>query len=465
MATWLYVVFQHMPRTDERSNEIMGTGLLSRTLLLRRGEAAAMCWSAGFFFFVLFSYSMLRPVREAMGIEKRYEDLTWLMTGTLVVMLFANPVFAWLVSAVPRRRFIPITYRFFAISMLAFYLMFRFLPEESRVGLGYAIYIWLSVFNLFVVSVFWAFMADIFNHDQAKRLFGFIAVGGTLGALAGPLLTGILVKGFDLPGGMAMKMPSDAMLLVSGVSLEVAVQCVKRLLRLAGIHRAELTSPAMPVAALQRGTDPGPGLLEGLCQIMQSPLLLLICGFMLIFTILSSLLYMEQGRIVAQTFATNSDRTAAFAQLDVYTQSLTLVLQLLLTGRIIRFVGVGGTLTIVPLVTMIGFAALMWRDTWAVFAVVMVFRRAFHYALDRPAREVLYTVVSADAKYKSKSFIDTFVYRGGDAVGGWMERLLTWMSVATGVAAIPLAAMGFVGALGLGYLQRKRVDEPPQKTE
>jgi AAA family ATP:ADP antiporter len=162
---------------------------------------------------------------------------------------------------------------------------------------------------------------------------------------------------------------------------------------------------------------------------------------------------MEQGRIVEHTFADRESRTAAFARLDVYTQSLTLLLQLFLTSRIIRALGVGGTLSIVPILTIAGFAALMMRDSFAVLAVFMVARRASHYALDRPAREVLYTVVGADAKYKSKAFIDTFIYRGGDVIGGWTEQAMTKLTIAVGWLAIPLAAVGFITAFALGRFQ------------
>lgn len=432
-------------------------GLFRRAFMARPGEVAAMLWSALYHFFVLFSYFMLRPVRESMGIERGYENLAWLMTGTMAAMFLASPLFAALVSRMPRRKFIPLTYRIFALTMIVFYVLFRTLSEDSRVGLGYAVYIWLSVFNLFVVSVFWAFMADIFNQEQGKRLFGFIAVGGTLGALAGPIATGALVGGFGISESITIKLQPYEMLLVSCVCLELAVQCVKRLLRLAGMNATAHTSSS----ALRRGTEPGPGFLEGLRLLAQSPYLMLIAAFMLVFTVLSSLLYMEQGRIVEQTFTDRAARTAAFAQLDVYTQSLTLLLQLFLTSRIIRMLGIGGTLSIVPLLTIAGFAALILRDSFAVLAVFMVLRRAFHYALDRPAREILYTVVSADAKYKSKSFIDTFIYRGGDVIGGWMERLLTYMSVTVGIFAIPLAMAGFVMALALGKIQRTQSPSPP----
>ena len=441
-------------RLTDSDPEPHDPGLMRSMLSIRRGETGALVLSAAYHFFVLFSYFLLRPVRESMGIQRGYEDLAWLMTGTMVVMFMVNPAFAGLVAWLPRARFIPLVYRIFALSMLAFFGLFHALGESASVGLGYAFYIWLSVFNLFVVSVFWAFMADVFNQDQGKRLFGFVALGGTLGALAGPAVTAALTGGIDWGFlQIAPMLNPPALLIVSCVFLEVAVQCVKQLMRIAGVSQTQRIS-SRP-SRLRSGEEPGPGALEGLRLIASSPYLVLICIFMIVFTILSSLLYMEQGRIVEQTFTDNSARTAAFARLDFFTQALTLLLQIFITGRLVRAIGVGATLTVVPLLTVAGFAALMMRDSFAVLGLFMVLRRAFHYALDRPAREVLYTVVGPDAKYKSKSFIDTFVYRFGDAVGGWTQRLLVTVGVAVGAVAIPLAAIGALVGLGLGFLQAR----------
>ena len=226
--------------------------LLRRLVLMDEGEAPALLWSTAYFFLLLFGFYLLRPVREAIGIARGADKLPWLMTGTLLAMALANPAFAALVSRLPRRRFIPRAYRFFALNMLAFFLAFRFLPQHGGAVLGYAFYIWLSVFNLFVVSVFWGLMSDVWSEVQGKRLFGFIATGGTLGAVAGAALTGVLSKGIAR-GGLRLKVEPLSLLLLSMVTLELAVQCVKRL---AVIFRLGDTAHG--------AREPGPGPLEGL---------------------------------------------------------------------------------------------------------------------------------------------------------------------------------------------------------
>jgi AAA family ATP:ADP antiporter len=296
--------------------------LLRRLVLLDEGEAPALLWSALYFFLLLFGFYLLRPVREAMGIARGADKLPWLMTGTLLAMALANPAFAALVSRLPRRRFIPRTYRFFALNMLAFFLAFRLLPNHGGAALGYAFYIWLSVFNLFVVSVFWGLMSDVWTEVQGKRLFGFIAMGGTLGAIAGAAVTGALTKGVAL-GGLALKVEPLSLLLLSMLTLELAVQCVKRLAAI--FHLGD-------VAHGER--EPGPGLLEGLRLIATSRYLQLICAYMLLFTVTSTFLYLEQGRIVAGAFRDTASRTAAFAQLDLWVNVLTLATQVFLTGRL-----------------------------------------------------------------------------------------------------------------------------------
>ncbi len=438
---------------------------------MQPGEVTLLLWSAAYFFFLLSSYFLLRPVREAMGIERGYETLPWLMTGTMIAMALINPVFALLVSRVPRHRFIPLTLHFFAANMLLFFALFVTTSESARVSLGYAFYIWLSVFNLFVVSVFWAFMADLFTTEQSKRLFGFIAAGGTIGALCGPAATQWLVSGVSVPGVGSITLKPHYLLLVSLSLLELAALCAAQLTRNISCSSSDAPLTVSPgasamtadksadVAACPRrcirhrsGSEPGPGILRGLVLIARSPYLLLICLFMLLFTTLSTFLYMEQGRIVEQTFVDQAARTVAFARLDMFTQGLTLVMQCFITGRLIRLIGLGSAMMIVPILTAVGFAALLAAPTFMTLAIFVVLRRGLHYAIDKPAREVLYTVVGPDAKYKSKSFIDTFVYRSGDLIGGWTPLLLARLSIAVGYAAIPLALLATVVAAGLGHL-------------
>ncbi|MDP1831627.1 MAG: hypothetical protein Q8K67_06185 [Geothrix sp.] len=412
--------------------------LLRRLVLLDEGEAPALLWSALYFFLLLFGFYLLRPVREAIGIARGADKLPWLMTGTLLAMLLANPAFATLVSRLPRRRFIPRVYRFFALNMLAFFLAFRFLPHRGGAALGYAFYIWLSVFNLFVVSVFWGLMSDLWTEVQAKRLFGFIATGGTLGAIAGAALTGLLTKGFVL-GGLRVKVDPLSLLLLSMLTLELAVGCVKRL---AAIFQLGDTAHGP--------REPGPGLLEGLRLIATSRYLQLICAYILLFTITSTFLYLQQGAIVERAFSGTAARTAAFARLDLWVNALTLLTQVFLTGRILTGLGIPVVLSILPVLTMAGFGALWIWPTFGVMALFQVLRRGLHYAVDRPAREILYIPLGAEERYKSKPFIDTFIYRGGDLLGVWAPALFAAFAIPLGAAAVTTSALWGGAALALG---------------
>ena len=412
--------------------------LLRRLVLLEEGEAPALLWSTAFFFLLLFGFYLLRPVREAIGIARGADKLPWLMTGTLLAMALANPAFAALVSRLPRRRFIPWAYRFFALNMLAFFLAFRFLPQRGGAVLGYAFYIWLSVFNLFVVSVFWGLMSDVWSEVQGKRLFGFIATGGTLGAIAGAALTGALTKGFVV-GDLRLKVDPLSLLLLSMVTLELAVQCVKRLAAI--FHLGNVPHGKR---------EPGPGPLEGLRLIATSRYLQLICAYMLFFTITSTFLYLEQGAIVERAFSGTAARTAAFARIDLWVNVLTLATQVLLTGRLLTGLGIPGVLALLPLLTLVGFGALWIWPTFAVMALFQVLRRGLHYAVDRPAREILYIPLGPEERYKSKPFIDTFVYRGGDLLGAWTPSVLAALAIPLGLAAVGCSGLWLGGAWALG---------------
>ena len=408
---------------------------LQRLVLVRPGEGRPLALSVLYFFLLLCSFYLLRPVRETLGIAKGAERLPWLMTGTLLVMLVANPAFAALVSRLPRRRFIPATYRFFGASFLAFFLAFR-LAGGHAVALGYAFYVWLSVFNLFVVAVFWGYMADLWNRDQGERLFGLLSLGGTLGAIVGAGLTELLAGRW--------KVSPLALLPLSALVLEGATLCARRL-----ADHFELGDRA------GGPQEPGPGLLEGLSLVFRSPLLGFLCLYMLLFTITSTFLYLQQGQIVAATFKGMGERTAAFARIDRLTNLLAIVTQLFVTSRLVRSAGLKRVLLLLPLVTLAGFGALLAAPVYGTLVAVMVVRRGLHYAVDRPAREMLYIPLSADAKYKAKAFVDTFVYRAGDFVGVWTPLGLGALGLAVGPVALGLSAGWLLSGVGLGRAQEK----------
>jgi len=278
----------------------------------------------------------------------------------------------------------------------------------------------------------------VWTEAQGKRLFGFLATGGTLGAIAGAALTGILTKGFAL-GGLRIKVDPLSLLLLSMVTLELAVQCVQRL------------AAIFQLGHVAHGSrEPGPGPLEGLRLIATSRYLQLICAYMLLFTITSTFLYLQQGGIVEQTFRSTAERTAAFARIDLWVNVLTLVTQVLLTGRIISGLGVPAVLAILPVLTLAGFGALWLWPTFAVMALFQVLRRGLHYAVDRPARELLYIPLGAEERYKSKPFVDTFIYRSGDLLGAWAPAALAALAIPLGLAAVGCSGLWIGSSLALG---------------
>lgn len=434
--------------TKPGSEHPRGGGPLAQLLMVRPGEGRAVVLAALYFFLVLSSYYLLRPVREAMGIARGADDLPWLITGTLVAMALVNPAFAWLVSRMPRRRFVPLVYRFAAANLILFFALFEVIPESGRLWLGYAFYIWLSVFNLFVVSVFWGLLGDLFGPERARRLFGIAAVGGTLGAIVGAAATTALSAGFSV-GGTTVQAGAGALMLISAAVLELAVWCVKALMGQFGLGES-----AGPLKAGGE-REPGRGVLEGLRLVAKSPYLQLIALYIFFYTTTSTFLYMEQGRIVKGAFASREAQTAAFATVDLWTNLLTLTVQVLLTGRVIQWIGLRGTLMVLPLLTAAGFAVLYYEPIFAVLAVFQVARRGMHYAVDRPARESLYAVLGADEKYKSKPLIDTFVYRAGDLIGGWTPLLLGKLAIPVAVVGVPVAAAWALTGMVVGGWKKR----------
>lgn len=439
---------------------------IARLFSVQRSELTSVALSGAFFFFILLSYYLMRPVREAMGISRGADKLPLLMTGTLLAMLAVNPVFAWLVSRLPRRRFIPIVYRFFAGNLIAFFVLFHLLRNAPAVGdakpaalvyLGYAFYIWLSVFNLFVISVFWGFMSDFWGRDRGRRLFGVVGIGGTLGAIAGAYLAGTLRTGLGPTGAPWLKLDGPQMMLLAIIPLELAVQCMLRLSR-----RPEFSGPRAGVDGVQETREPSPRAREGMVLLAKSPYLRSIAFYMLLFTVTSTLLYNQQAQIIEQSYPDEDQRTKAFANIDLWTNLLTLTTQTLFTGHIIRYCGLAVALSILPALTLGGFGTLWAHPAIIVLTVFQVLRRGLHYAVDRPARESLFAGLSPDAIYKSKPFIDTFVYRAGDMLGAWAPTLWAFTTLALGWLSVPLAAAWLVGAILLGLRPEARVNRRPE---
>ncbi len=435
--------------------------LLRRAVDVRPEEVKALVLSCAYYFFILASYYILRPIRDEVAVESGVRSLPWMFTGTLVLMLLAHPPFAALVSKLPRIRFVSYTYRFFAANLLVFFVLLKWGPESANLWVGRAFYWWVSVFNLFVVSVFWAFMADVFHNEQGKRLFGFMALGGTLGAIVGAATTASLVEVIG---------PVHLILISVGL-LELAVRCVLWLsppagpasggvpeesgIRVAGLPETEPGRGYTPTRR-SAGEEPiGGRVLEGVAQVFRSPYLLGICGYMLLYTIAATFLYFQQTWIVQETIADRVVRTAFFAKIDLAVNVLAIFTQAFLTGRFIKWLGVAVTLTVLPAICVLGFAGLGVWPLLGVLVVFQVLRRAGNYAVARPTREVLYTVVSRAEKYKAKNLIDTFVYRGGDQVGAWSYGAMVWLGL--GMSAIAFVAVPICGLwLAVGYWLGRR---------
>lgn len=386
-------------------------------------ERAALRLGFAFHFCVLAGYYLVRPLRDALGLEGGADKLQWLFSATFVVMLLMVPLFGALVSRMPAARFIPLIYRLVALTMLIFGVLIA--NKIAPVEVGKVFFVWISIYNLFIVSIFWSVLVDRFSSEQGRRLFGFIAAGGTLGTFIGPLLAATMAKHL---GPVALTL-SAAML------LELAVRCYRALLRRTD---AQSTIPSSDDRSM------GGSMLAGVVLISRSPYLLGLVLFMLLHTTAATLLYFEQGRIIAASYSDVASRTQVFAVIDLIVSALTLTFQLLLTGPLIRFVGVGGALVALPLATVIAFAAMTLAPVPAMVAVAQGLRRAVEFAVVRPAREVLWTVVSREEKYKAKSVIETLVYRGGDAASGWLSAGLATAGAGFGwvvVVMVPVACL------------------------
>src|SRR6266581_817565 len=353
-----------------------------------------------FFFVVLAGYYVIRPVRDNIG-ATYFENLWWMFTVVLVTMIFANAIFSAIVSRMSRRRFIPIAYRFFILNLVIFFVLMQFMPPGKQPWVDGCFFVWVSVFNLFATAVFWGFMTDIFTNEQGKRLFGFIAVGGSLGGMLGPIITASLVH----------RVSTGVLLLICAGMLEIAAQSVRFFP--AGFHRDN----SKPTEDATAEKPIGGKFWDGVTHIWRSPYLFGLFVFIMLYTLTSTWAYFQQSELTKIGFVDRAARTAFFAKLDLSVNTLTLLLQIFVTGRLMKFLGVTVTLLFMPVLSLFGFAAMGFAPVLPVLAAFQIARRASTFAFMRPAREVLFTVLRREDKYKAKSFIDTFGYRCGDQFG------------------------------------------------
>ena len=416
---------------------------LARAINAQPGEFLP-AWAGFGLFFCLFSgYFMLRPIREAMGIQGGVENLQWLFTATFIVMLLAVPLFAWLNSVVPRIRFIDWAYGFFCLNLLAFAALFS-LTSDS-VWLARSFYVWISVYNLFVVSVAWSLMADVFDGPQAKRLFAFIAAGASVGGLVGPAVSTLAVDTLGA-GGLA---------LVSAVLLAMALSLKHYLMAWRAVGGAGRPDAPQPAESPHRPVAGNP--FSGLTRVLKSPYLLALCGFVILLATVSTFLYFEQARVVAQRFTDRSEQVQVFGIIDFIVQAGALVSQVFITGRIAQRLGLRSLLAMVPVLVCVGFIGLAFMPVFGMLAGVMIVRRIGEYAFVRPGREMLFAPLDAETKYKAKNFIDTVVYRAGDAISGWAKSLLDMLGQGALLAALVGAVCAALWA-ALGWYLGGRAD-------
>lgn len=452
---------------------------MSGLLNMKRGELPLALMSALFFFLVLCGYFFLRPVREAMGVARGMDELRWLFVVTSVASLAAVLVFGGVVARMNRRRFIPAAYLFVIACLIGFAAL---LIQDVRVGggligtdaqtslsvgVGRTFYVWLTVINLFTTSVFWAFMVDIFDVHQGKRMFAFVGIGGTLGASVGSgaanLISGATASPY-LPAGL---------LLIGAGFFALAIAVMLTLDRMA--VRSEASSLRAADASSAAGSTPGSGaggsagaggriggtFWDGAGAVLKSPYLLGVGLWVVFMAVSNTMVYFTQANIILGNSDTFSQLVGSFALFDLAAQGATLFTQVFITTHLIRKVGVGWTLAVLPVVTLAGFAVLA---AWPVYGVMLIFNalhRATRYAVSRPSRETLFSVVTPSEKYKAKPVVDVFLYRFGDAAGAGIDGLfavlglsLAWVAMSTA----PLAGMWIALSVGLGRAQARRIE-------
>ena len=404
-------------------------------------ERAAALWSFAYFFTLLAGYYVLRPLRDQMGIAGGVKNLPWLFTATFVTLLVAQPLYGALVARLPRARFIPIVYHFFVANLVLFWLLLTL--DVAPVVVARVFFVWVSVFNLFAVAVFWSFMADLFSAEQGKRLFGFIGAGGTAGALLGPVIT------------IALSAPLGRvnLLIAAAVLLELAVFCVYRLER---------------AAAAQAGPRAEPGRVGGnafaaLTELIRSPYLLGIGAWVSLLSFCATIVYLEQANIVSAVVHDRDTQTRLFAGIDLAVNLLSLATQVFATGQVLRRLGTGIAAGALPAVYVAGFAALALAPTLAAVLTLQVAQRWMNFAIANPARQVFFTVLGREEKYKAKNLIDVVVYRGSDALYGWVFDSLQGLGLKLGgiaLVAVPVAAGWLVLSAVLGRAQERRAKLP-----
>jgi AAA family ATP:ADP antiporter len=411
--------------------------IFQKVVEVRPNEVRALLLGFVFHFLILAGYYITKPIRDSIG-SSSLEALPWMFTATLVAMLFANAAFAATVARMSRRKFIPLAYGFFIFVFILFFLAMRSRPAAEQVWINRGFFVWVSVFNLFNTAVFWGFITDLFTVEQGKRLYGFIAVGGTLGAILGAYITKHFVREIG---------PANLLIIAAGM-FAIAAFLVRFFPR--GFASQDTTGPA-PEAPL------GGSIWSGVTHICRSPYLMGLAATMMLYTTTSTWAYYQQSFLTGAAFITSAGRTEFLANLEIWVNCITVLIQIFLTGRLLKWFGVGFTLVALPFMSMIGFGAMGLAASLTTIAVFQIVRRAAAYALMRPSREILFTVLKREDKYKVKSVTDTLCYRTGDQLGSWSYHDLQEIGFglnAISWVAVPITAGWCVLSIWLARKQR-----------
>jgi AAA family ATP:ADP antiporter len=425
--------------------------LFAKIVDVKPNELRALWLGFAFHFIILMAYYVVKPIRDSIAASGRLETLPWMFTATLIVMLFANVIYAAIVARMERRKFIPFAYAFFILVLILFFLLMRTGSPAQQLWTGRAFYVWVSVFNLFNTAIFWAFMTDLFTVEQGKRLYAFIAVGGTVGAITGAYITKHLIR--DL--GQAN--------LVAVSAAMFAIVCVL-------VRFFPGTYTGHTEAAPAKEEKIGGTAWSGITHIARSPYLFGLAAVILLYTITSTWAYFQQTTLAGEVLKTPADRTVFSSNLEIWVNSITLAIQVFLTGRFLKWFGIAFTLTALPFLSMLGFGAMAIAPSLGMLALFQVIRRAGAYALMRPSREILFTVLKREDKYKVKGVTDTLGYRIGDQLGAWSYGGLgaNWLHMSLNAIswiAVPVTAGWCVLSIWLARRQRVLAEAQQQREQ
>ena len=401
---------------------------ISSLVTVKSKEVKALFASCAFFFLILCAYYIIRPIRDEMVIANGVGNIQWILLATVITLILLTPVFGWVTTRFKTKQFLSYCILFFASHLVGFYFLFN--VENRPAIVTQAFYVWVNVFNMFIVSLFWSFMNDVFGKEQVKRLFAFIAAGGTAGAICGPIITRGLVENVGLA----------PLLLISATTLALSVLLVFWLIRWQNDDYDNCSVSRQVKDKALKG-----GVMGGFTLVVRSPYLAGICVFILLYATSITFVQIRQAELVAEAYSVPEKRTQLFATIDLVVNVLVLLFQLFLTSRIINWLGFSKTLIIVPFGITIGFGVMAFAPVLAVMISLEVFRRVGDYAIMKPAREMLFSVVSREEKYKAKNFIDTTILRTGSASSSWIYK---------GVASIGMQGLGIAAvsvALGLAW--------------